>query len=141
MNHKKERKSLTGSFGRKGKVMRLIGSLISVCIFLCVLWVSAVCYAVPYPEPNPPYPGPNPPYPDSEHNNERGLIVLAGGTLKKKQFSITPTWEYKDNSGNRTTIRQRPFSLTPTYEWSDNHGNRGTIRKRPFSITPTWVIK
>ena len=34
MNHKKERKSLTESFGRKGKAMRLIGSLIGVlCIF------------------------------------------------------------------------------------------------------------
>lgn len=67
-------------------------------------------------------------------------VFLFGEEIRKRPFSPTPTWEYKDDKGNKIIIRQQPFSSTPTYEWSDLHGNRGKIIQRPFSPTPTYDI-
>ena len=41
MNYKKERNRLTGSFGKKVKAMKLIGSLIAMVCILAILLVPA----------------------------------------------------------------------------------------------------
>ena len=58
-------------------------------------------------------------------------------TLTQRQFSMTPTWDYRSNYGSYS-IRQRPLSFTPTWDVDGPGGYRGTIRQRPFSMTPTW---
>jgi len=97
MKFKKERNRLTGSFGKKGKAMRLIGSLIGMaCIFTILTGpvFAGTLKLRPFSfTPTWVY--------EDNHGNRT--------TIRQRPFSFTPTYNWSDNNGNRGTIRKRPF--------------------------------
>ncbi len=65
-------------------------------------------------------------------------IPSSSYTVRKRNFSMSPTYDWSDDRGNSGTMRQRPYSLTPTWDFYGPDGSQGTLRQRPFSLTPTW---
>ena len=65
----------------------------------------------------------------------------AEGTIRKRPYATTPTWDHY-NGGRRTgTYRKRPYSTTPTWDYESNSGATKTYRYRPYSTTPTWDVE
>ncbi len=62
-------------------------------------------------------------------------------TVRERPFSSTPTWDVKSSDGSTSIIRQQPFSSSPTLEQKNSDGSSSTTRLQPFSSTPTWEQK